>query len=357
MTLPLLAVALARMLLAAVFAAAGLGKLLDPGGARRAVRAFGVADRQAPAFALLLGAAELAIAGGLLVNATAWWAAVGAIALLALFSVAIVRLMRRGEAPDCRCFGRLHSAPVGRATLVRNALLGVVAAVVLAPGPGAAGQLSWTATAIATAVGAALLVGWLIVELLRRNGRLLARIDELEQALGEAGLEIPDGSVPMARAGEPAPPFALADLDGRPVTSRDLGVPGRRLILLFASPSCRPCRVALRRLAAREAEPAVAVIGEGTADAWRALPAELQPAEVLLQDGREVADLFGAEVTPAAVVIAADGTLAGPPALGAAAVCALLEPAEAVLTVRHSGRELAPAAGALRAEAATGVAL
>jgi hypothetical protein len=359
MTLPLLAVALARMLLAAVFAAAGIGKLLDPAGTRRAVRAFGVTDRHAPAVALLLGAAELAVAGALLPNATAWWAAAAALVLLALFSVASVRVIRRGEAPDCRCFGRLHSAPVGRATLMRNALLGVVAAVVLAPGPGAPGRLSWTAVAIATAVGVALLVGWLVVELLRRNGRLLARIDELEHALGAAGLEIPNGAVPVARAGEPAPPFALAGLDGRLVTSRELLAPGRRLILLFASPSCRPCRVALRRLAAREAaggsEPAVAVVGEGTADAWRALPAELQPAEVLLQEGHEVADLFGAEETPAAVVIAADGTLAGPPALGAAAVCALLEPADDALTVRHSGRELATAAGALRAEAVTGV--
>jgi hypothetical protein len=227
--------------------------------------------------------------------------------------------------------------------------VGGVAAVVLARGPGAAGQLAWTAVAIAAGVGAVLLVGWLVVELLRRNGRQLARIDELEQALRAAGLEIP--GAPVARIGAPAPRFALADLDGRPVASRDLLVPGRRLILLFASPSCGPCRVALRRLADRDAGPAVAVVGEGTADAWRALPAELRPAEVLLQVDREVADLFGAEATPAAVVIAADGTLAGPPVLGAAAVCALLEPdGDAPAAVPRRAR-------APRTEALTGVAL
>jgi len=325
MTLPILAVALARLLLAAVFGVAGIGKLLDPGGTRRTVRQFGVADRRlAAVIAPLLGVAELAVAAGLLVNATAWWAAAAALALLALFSAAIVRLVRRGEAPDCRCFGRVHSAPVGRSTLVRNALLAGTVALVLADGPGAAGLLSWTAVAIGATVGVVLLVGWLVVELLRRNGRQLARIDELEQSLRAAGLEIP--GVPGARVGAPAPRFALADLDGRPVTSHDLLVVGRRLILLFASPSCGPCRVALRRLADRDSGPAVAVVGEGTADAWRALPAELRPAEVLLQVDREVADLFGAEATPAAVVIAADGTVAGPPVLGAAAVCNLLEP-------------------------------
>jgi hypothetical protein len=361
MSLPILAVALARMLLAAVFGAAGIGKLLDPGGARRAVRAFGVADRHAAAVAVLLAGAELAVAGGLLVNAAAWWAAAGAIALLALFSGAIVRVLRRGETPDCRCFGRLHSAPVGRATLVRNALLAVVAAVILVRAPGAPAPLSWTAVAIASAVALALLVGWLVVELLRRNGRLLARIDELEDALTAAGLEIPGAFAPVAQVGAPAPSFALADLDGRRVTSGDLLAPGRSLILLFASPSCRPCRVALRRVAARDAvggsPPAVAVIGEGTAAAWRALPPEVRPADVLLQDGREVADLFGADLTPAAVVIAADGTLAGPPALGAAAVCALLEPADEALTVVHSGGGRAAGRGSQRAEPVTGVAL
>lgn len=191
MTLPILAAALARMLLAAVFGAAGIGKLLDPGGTPRAVRAFGVADRYAPAVAVLLGAAELAVAGGLLLNATAWWAAAGAIALLTLFSLAVVRLMRRGQAPGCRCFGRWHSAPVGRATLVRNALFAAVAIVVLVRGPGAPAQLSGTAVAIGAAVGAVLLASWLIVELLGRNGRLLARIDELEQAFSAAGLEPP----------------------------------------------------------------------------------------------------------------------------------------------------------------------
>jgi hypothetical protein len=350
MTLPILAAALARMLLVAVFGAAGAGKLLDPGGTRRAVRGFGVADgRLAAAIASLLGIAELAVAAGLLVNATAWWAAAAAMGLLALFSAAIVRVVRRGEAPDCGCFGRLHSAPVGHATLIRNALLGGVAAVVLARGPGGTGPLSWTAIAIGAAAGVALLVGWVVVELLRRNGRQLARIDVLEQVLNVAGIKIPGEA--LVAVGAPAPRFALADLDGRQVTSRDLLVPGHRLILLFASPSCGPCRVALRRLADRDSGPTVAVVGEGTADAWRALPAELRPAEVLLQVDRELADLFGAEATPAAVVIAADGTLAGAPVLGAAAVCALVDPdGDAPAAVPKRIRPL-------RTEALTGVAL
>jgi hypothetical protein len=328
-----LAAALARLLLAAVFAVAGIGKLLDLGGARRAAQAFGAGDRVAVVVAPLLALAELAVAAGLLVNATAWWAAAGAVMLLALFSIAVARALWRGEAPDCHCFGRLHSAPVGRGTLVRNGLLAAVAAVVLARGPDAAQALSPTAVVVAAGAGVALLVGWLVVELLRRNGRQLARIDQLELALSAAGLEIPDAG-PVATAcggpapGDPAPFFVLPGLDGRQVTSAGLLAPGRPLVLLFASPSCRPCRVVLRRLAEWRAAGAtdltVAVVGEGGAEAWHALPAELRPDEVLLQHDREIADLYGADRTPAAIVIDADGTVAGPPALGAAEVVALL---------------------------------
>ena len=39
-------------------------------------------------------------------------------------------------APDCHCFGQLHSAPAGREALVRNGVLAVLAAVVIWQGPG-----------------------------------------------------------------------------------------------------------------------------------------------------------------------------------------------------------------------------
>jgi hypothetical protein len=47
--------------------------------------------------------------------------------LLLLFVVGMGITLLRGPRPACHCFGRLHSAPVGGPTLVRNAVLAIVA--------------------------------------------------------------------------------------------------------------------------------------------------------------------------------------------------------------------------------------
>src|SRR4051812_44929918 len=109
----------ARLILAAVFLVAGLAKLRDLEGSREAARGFG-----APAFVgTLLPFAELATAGLLLPRATASAGAIAAATLLALFVAAIARAIARGEAPDCHCFGALHSEPAGARTLARNLAL------------------------------------------------------------------------------------------------------------------------------------------------------------------------------------------------------------------------------------------
>src|SRR4051794_30845458 len=125
----------ARLILAVVFGVAGVAKLLDPAGSRQALVGFGVPDGLARPLAVLLPLAELAVAVGLLGVATAWWAAVLALALLLLFLGGIGLSLARGRAPDCHCFGQLYSKPVGSETLVRNAVLAVIAAGVVAAGP------------------------------------------------------------------------------------------------------------------------------------------------------------------------------------------------------------------------------
>src|SRR5215213_5019699 len=116
----------ARLVLAAVFALAGLTKLADHQGARQAMRDFGVP-------------AALATAVALLPTASAWWGAAGALALLALFIVGIGVSLARGRRPDCHCFGQIAAGPIGWGTLVRNAVLAAVAGFILAQGPDDAG--------------------------------------------------------------------------------------------------------------------------------------------------------------------------------------------------------------------------
>ena len=72
-----------RLVLAAVFAVAGVAKLLDAAGSRGALEGFGVPRGAARLAGTVLPVAELAIAAGLLVPASAWWSALAAAGLLA----------------------------------------------------------------------------------------------------------------------------------------------------------------------------------------------------------------------------------------------------------------------------------
>src|SRR2546425_7379637 len=100
-----------RLVLAAVFLVAGLAKLADLAGSRQALRDFGVPAVLANPFGVLLPVAELAVAVALILTFSAWWAALGAPALLLLFVVGIGYNLAPGRTPDCHLFGPTHSAP------------------------------------------------------------------------------------------------------------------------------------------------------------------------------------------------------------------------------------------------------
>src|SRR6266566_2700161 len=78
-------VVLARLVLALIFVVAGLAKLADLAGSRKALRDFGVPAKLATPFGLLLPLAELAVAVALIPTRTAWWGTLGALVLLLLF--------------------------------------------------------------------------------------------------------------------------------------------------------------------------------------------------------------------------------------------------------------------------------
>src|SRR5437868_2403025 len=139
---------LARLLLAVVFVVAGLAKLADRAGSRQALVGFGLPAALAAPLGILLPLAEVAVAVALLPAASAWWGALGALALLLLFVAGIGFNLARGRTPDCHCFGQLHSEPVGWTTLARNAILAAIAAFVVWQGranPGVS-AVSWLGT-------------------------------------------------------------------------------------------------------------------------------------------------------------------------------------------------------------------
>jgi methylamine dehydrogenase accessory protein MauD len=336
------ALVIGRLLLAAVFAVAGAAKLADLPGSRSAVAGFGVPDRAAAPLGTLLPIAELAIAVLLLPAATATAAGIAALVLLTLFSVGIAASMARGEAPECHCFGQLHSEPAGSKALVRNLALAAVAAFVSFGGAGSQPALvgasapfgagTWALLAGGLALAAVLGTGVaMLLSLLRRNGVLLLRVEALEAALIEHDIPIPDAPEPEEQGlpvGSVAPGFELRGLDGRDVTLEALLSAGRPALLVFSSPHCGPCEGLMPRVAAWQRELAsqltVAVLADGDREENREKRKQHGLDDVLVQEKVDVAELYAAHGTPSAVIVGTDGRIASPLAAGGDSIAALV---------------------------------
>jgi methylamine dehydrogenase accessory protein MauD len=332
--------------LAAVFAVAAATKLLDREGSSIAMRSFGVPDRLAGIAARLLPIVEIAIAALLLPVSTRGDAAVAALVLLLAFCAAIARAVARGEAPECHCFGQLHSAPAGWRTLGRNLALAALAALVVATGRDDTGpsvfawtgrleRAEWLVLALAVVLAVVIAVaGSLLVHVLRGYGRVLGRLERLEGRLRDAGFDLdePD-DVPRLglEPGTAAPAFWLPSVEGDRVALGDLLEPGRPALLLFTSPTCGPCTHLLPTVAAWQAEHGdeltVVLVSSGDAGAVRAEAAEHGLANVLLDEGMAAYEAYGANGTPSAVLVADDGTIAAWLAAGSEWIETLVEQA------------------------------
>ena len=335
---------LVRLLLAGVFVVAGLTKLVDLAGSRQAMRGFGLPEPLAKPAGLALPIAELVVAVLLIPTATAAWGGLGALVLLLVFVAGIGYNLARGRKPDCHCFGQLHSEPIGQGTLIRNAVLAALAALVVGWGfaedePGASavawiGDLSGLEVVALLggliALGLLVAIGWLLTHLLGQNGRLLVRLDAIEAALADAGIELPEsGAAAEAEPepevglpiGSPAPAFSLSGLHGETMTLNALRAAGKPVLLVFSDPNCGPCNALLPDLGKWQREHAaqltVAMISRGTAEANKGKSAEHGLSHVLLQQDWEVSNAYQAHGTPNAILVRADGTIGSAPAPGA----------------------------------------
>src|SRR5882672_6659640 len=124
-------IVLLRIALGAIFAVAGITKLLDRRGTGEAVKNFGSPERLAPVLSFVLPIAELAIAAGLLFARTTRISALASLLMLGLFIVVISVNLAHGRTHDCHCFGQLYSRPLGWPTLVRNLIFALGAGIVL----------------------------------------------------------------------------------------------------------------------------------------------------------------------------------------------------------------------------------
>lgn len=162
---------------------------------------------------------------------------------------------------------------------------------------------------------------WLCWQLLRQNGRILLRVDELEKRFDQLQL----GAGPQADGlplGSPAPDFDLAGLDAERKTLRDFR--GQSLLLIFFDPSCGFCREfvptlsALRIANQTDGRPLPLILAIGDVQQNRHFFAE-HPLRysVVVQQESEVSSAYRVKGTPSGYLIDAEGKIASEYALGA----------------------------------------
>jgi peroxiredoxin len=334
------ALVFSRIILAFVFSVAAIAKIRDLQGSRAALVVFGLPDFLAGTVAVILPLVELATAILLLPSATASLGALLSFGLLLIFTSLIVINMALGRRPACHCFGQFQSEPIGPSTLARNVALLSMSGLSLVglhqnPSLSVWSPLSFLlhdhlliTLVIATVVLATVFQLWLSVHLLRQNGRLLLRVEALEESSMNGRLEKVGTNSVDSRVGTSAPKFDLPSVDTENISLESLLKLGKPILLLFSDPGCGPCRTLMPDVAKWSREYAekltIALVSRGGVRPNRVYVNRHGLKHVLLQKDRELAFAYHVVGTPSALIVGADGLIHSGVASGAPAISELV---------------------------------
>ncbi len=301
--------------LSAVVATSGVAKLRDPRATRDAfdaLRVPGVVPADAAARALPWVEVALAVA---LVLAPAGWllpVAVAVALLMLAYTALVAHALGSGEPVTCSCFGTLGRHQVDRTTLARNLLLTTLATALVwwaaddGSAPAAFGELDgdgwWTLLSTAAAAAVAVLV-----------------------VGGPSGSTMPAEDPELLDYERQATPYGALTLQGRTSTLAELAATQARLLVVL-NPSCGPCVRTAERLddwAARLA-PAVGVVAVYPDEASVLAVTEHARELAAWEPELNVRRVFSVSA-PGAVLLGADGFLAGGPVEGEDDVAAFAE--------------------------------
>lgn len=332
---------LIRIFLFGVFALAGVSKLLDLEGSEKAVKDFGTPAEFAKTFAIALPVAEIIFAVCLLFVGTSWLGAVGALVLLLSFIGAMIWQMAQGNAPDCHCFGQIHSEPVGKKSLIRNVVLALFALFLVAQGRENQGL---GVTDLTNEMAIQLIIGLATVGLLgtvvfflkkisEQQTQIMRRIEVIELISHDGGAEVQREEVANMHEGlplgAPFPDFELADINGKTVTFEHLLGKAKHILFFFVSPTCNPCKALLPEIEAWQDELQdklqFVFISNGQVEENLEKLGGKGFKQILLQKDRELAEAVSAGWTPTALLVNTDGAVASHPAAGDAAIRTLVE--------------------------------
>lgn len=324
----IVATVLAPLLLAVVFVVSGVVKLRDPQGVDTAFETLDVpASLRTPLVRRSFPWVEIAL--GVLLLLCPWWlnvlVALAALALTVAYLWLIWSASRKPEPVDCHCFGGLTQGRVTGLTVARNVtlvLLGLVAVVDAFLGTVLVRLYDFR---VLQWIVGLLVAGWLAYTILGdREGRPGAQAAPAASG-GGAASDLTETADDDEYVRQPIPYGSLGDGD-KIVTLRELARE-QAVLLVWVSLTCGSCKPVIEQL------PGWRKTLAGRVDVRPVLRnvdglAETHPdlAEGALRDPdgntQRLLDAWG---NPMAVLLGADGLLAGGPVLGSAAIEDLVE--------------------------------
>lgn len=342
------ALALAPLTLVAVLAFSGAAKLGDPTSTASMIRLLRLPRvLHAPGVARALPFVEL-LTAALLLSPWRWTYAAGAAAALGLFTaflVVVARAMTFDPRPTCGCFGRVGDHRINGRTVGRNVLLLGLALVTgwiaLRAGSAAsliaefgAGDWWWLVLAVALATVAVLILGGGSPVGSGGTPRTGAHTDAHDH-----GAPDPEDGLDYVRV--PIPRGVLLSCDLQVVSLHELARE-RAQLLVLVNCWCGSTMEAIERLADwRDRLPQLDVQLVHTQRPWDE-PSLTGVTGVWWDPGAAVYTALGAGASPAAVLLGADGLLAGGPVSGVPALDELVteiadQLAEAATTAGEHG--------------------
>ena len=265
-------------------------------------------------------------------------------ALMLTYLVIIARALTFEEQVHCSCFGTLASPTVSRTTLVRNVLLSVLGLLaVVAAASGAMTTLLVQAPMGLIGLGIALLIA--IALTAATIGGSVAETDADAATAPAPAAADPDEDELLDYERSPIPAAVLQQPDGRLITLTQLTAQ-RAALLVFVTEGCGPCERVLDHA------------GEWIGELEQTLQVRFvfsRPLDQLRErttdrvEGHALHDLqftartaLGGTSAPSAVLLGADGQLAGGPVNGGSAVIEFVQEIREQLAEAQAGGELSP---------------
>lgn len=320
-----------RAIVVCVLMISGIAKLFDPEGSEDALAGFGVPLAWTGPASLVLPWIELVLAGGLLFAVTLPAASLLTSILFLIFTVIVAKAILAGEHLDCHCFGQLQSAPISWFTVARNAILSIMALMVVWWSIAGGSTAIWS-DVTARKVGVAGIaitftaMTWVI-------WRQRQTVHELGQQIAVLHEQITTHRVPASASSLAFAAIAanqwVVDEQGETVEASQLHKQKAPTLLVFVSSSCKACQALMPRIGEWQAEFGnlmnINMIGYGDEADMRESAKVKGANHLYLRSDDALVTALGVNGQPSAVLIDHDGYIRQKPKLGGTAICSLVE--------------------------------